>query len=380
MRGLSVILSIVLLAGCVRAAEGGPAHPAPFVGVGRVVAADDTETRRYTGHVTSSSSVSLVARVSGEIVEVGFKEGEFVRKGQVLCVLDPIRYEADVKNAEAKVAENRARLAYAEKTLNRASELYRQKAVSQDYADSSESDHDAYQAALLAAEAQLITARDDLKNTRIVAPIDGKIGVTNYTFGNYLTPNSGVIATIIQVDPLRVRFAMSNKDFLDMFGTEETLKEKAAIVLRLANGGTYEHRGVVEFIDNQANHKTDTIQVYARFDNPEGKLIPNSTVTVLLAKDNGRTMPAVLPSAIMHDNKAAYVYVVDGENRVERRDVVLGPGTGSSQLVKSGLAVGELVIVDGSHKAMPGMKVETEMTGEHLSLGKDKDGKSASNL
>lgn len=341
----------------------GFAAPAAFVTVGKVTETENVETRRYTGHVTSSASVSLIARVSGELLGLGFEEGDFVHRGQVLAELDSVRYEADVKNIEAKIAESKARLSYAAISYNRNAELFEKKAISKDAMDSSESEHEAYKAALLAAEAQLITARDDLKNTRIVAPIDGKIGVTNFTAGNYLTPSSGVIATIIQVDPLRVSFAISSRDFLAMFGTVDRLKANADIRLRLADDSIYEYGGSVEFIDNQANLRTDTVQVYAKFENPDGKLIPGATVTVLLSRRNGGYVPAVAPSAIMHDEQSAYVYVVDGENKVERRDVELGAAKTGLQLISSGLRTGELVVTDGMHKTMPGAVIEPDYQG-----------------
>lgn len=362
-----------------RAGEG-MAMPAPFVTVGKVSEAESIETKRYTGHITHHASVNLVARVSGELLRLGFKEGDNVRQGQVLFELDPVRYEAAVKNAEAKVAESKARLAYAEISFNRNQALFEKKATSKDVMDSAESEQDAVRAALAAAEATLITNKDDLKNTVIVAPITGKIGVATFTEGNYITPSSGNIATIIQLDPLRVGFAMSNRDFLSMFGNEEKLKENALIRLRLADDSIYEREGKVEFIDNQAHQRTDSIQVYASFENPDGKLIPGSTVTVLLSRRTGERLPAVLPSAIMHDAKAPYVYVVDGNNRVERRNVELGAYTNRTQIVKSGIKTGEFIVVDGTHKAMPGMIIEPDYVGADWDVAKQEVADDASVL
>ena len=344
--------------------RGGPgAAPAAFVTVGHVTEAPNVETKRYTGHVASSSSVNLVARVSGELLKLGFKEGDYVQKGQVLFELDPIRYEAEVKNIEAKIAENKARLVYAELSHKRSVELFQQKAASKDSMDSTESEYNAVKAALMASEAQLVTTKDDLENTRIIAPINGKIGVAQYTEGNYLTPNSGTIATIIQIDPLRVNFSMSNRDFLSMFGNERVLKEKARIRLRLADDRIYEEEGQVEFVDNRANQSTDSIQIYAAFANPDGKLIPGSTVTVLLSRQNGVRLPAVTPSAVMHDAQGAYIYIVDGENKVERRDVVLGSMSGQLQLLQAGAQPGETIVTDGMHKTMPGAVIRPDIQG-----------------
>ncbi|MCC8189247.1 MAG: efflux transporter periplasmic adaptor subunit, partial [Planctomycetes bacterium] len=136
------------------------------------------------------------------------------------------------------------------------------------------------------------------------------------------------------------------------------------IRLRLADDSIYEKGGVVEFIDNMANIRTDTIQIYASFDNPEGKLVPGSTVTVLLSHRSGGKSPAVLPSAVMHDQKAAYVYVVGDGNTIERREVTLGAGDSRVQLVTAGLTPGELVVTDGMHKTRPGAVIEPDFQSE----------------
>ncbi len=344
------------------AADAGNA-PVAYVTVGKAVDTDDVITKRYTGHVIAAAAVNVVSRVSGELLRVGFHDGEIVKKRQLLYELDPIRYEAEVKNIEAKIAENKARLAYAELSFKRNSELYAKNATTKDAVDSAESEHNAYKAALLAAEAQLITAKDDLENTKIVAPIDGKISISRYTVGNYLTPSSDILATIVQLDPLRVSFSMSNRDFLSMFGSEKALKQHALLRLKLADDSIYPYTGTVEFIDNQANLRTDTVQAYASFRNPEGVLVPGSTVTVLLERNNEKKALAVAPSAIMHDSKGPYVYVVDGENKVERRDVVLGQSTSGLQVVTSGLRLGEHIVTDGMHKTMPGAVIEPDYQG-----------------
>lgn len=351
---LSLALALPALAG------EGFQQPPPFVTMGKVHEADNVEVRRYTGNITHIASVDLVARVTGELVKRGFTEGDFVEEGQVLYEIDPVRYQAAVANAEAKIAESEARLEYAEITLNRSRTLYEQRATSKDAMDSSVAETAALRAALAAAEAQLVTTKDDLANTVITAPIGGKIGVSNFSVGNYVTSASGPIATIIQYDPLRVQFSISNRDFLGMFGNEQGLKDNAVVRLKLADDSVYEHEGKVDFIDNQANVRTDSVQVYASFANPDARLIPGGTVTVLLSRRTGGRLPAVLPSAVMHDAKSAYVYVVGADNTIERREVALGPLVDSMQLVKSGVAAGELVVVDGTHKAMPGIKIDPD--------------------
>ncbi len=346
-----------LLAATVAAAPAA-GRPKPIVVAGKVTAEDNVEHRRYSGLVSAPAVVTLVPRVSGELLKVGFKNGDYVRKGQMLYTFDRIRYEAAVKSAEAKIAECKAHLEYAQNSYNRAHSLYGKNAASKDSLENTLSSLEAYKSSLLAAQAALITAQDDLNNTVITAPMDGVIGVTNFTAGNYITPASGVLTTINQVSPIRVQFSMSNRDFLQMFGTLQALKKEASLTLKLADDSIFEEVGTVEFVDNAANRRTDTIQIYAEFPNKKYKLIPGSTVAVMLDRKIASNCPAITPSAVMHDNKAAYVYVLDKNNVVSRRDVVLGSERGNFVIVEKGLKVGETIIIDGTHKARPGTEVE----------------------
>ena len=355
-RILAVPAAMLLAAGALFAAP--PQQPLAQVLVAKAGEAAEVDSRRYSGLVVSPAVVQLMPRVSGELLEIGFHDGELVKKGQMLYKFNPIRYEAEVESAEAKIAECRARLEYAQSSYDRNKELYSKKAASLDTMENTQSALEAYKSALLAAEANLITAQDDLANTVIYAPMDGAIGVTRYSVGNFITPSSGVLCTINQIAPVRVQFSMSNRDFLNLFGSLDKLKKDAGIKLRLANNALYGEDGKVELIDNQANRTTDTIQIYAVFPNAGHTLIPGSTVTVLLSKTSGKTYPAVLPSAILHDGKTAYCYVMGPDNVPERRNVVLGNDLGDLVLVRSGVRAGETVVVDGTHKIRPKTPVE----------------------
>ena len=328
------------------------------VGVSKVVPTTDYETRRYTGQVTSQAVVQVIPRVSGELLEVGFADGSAVKAGQMLYKLDPIQYEATVKNCEAKIAQIQAEINYAQHNYDRNLQLFEKDIASKDTLENTKSALEVLKANLQAAEADLIKAKDDLDNTIITAPIDGIVGPTNFTKGNYLTPNSGTLVTIIQAQPIRVRFSISTGDFLSMFKTIEEMKENAVVTIKLPSGITHSEEGVIEFINNEANSRTDAIQVYAQFPNAERKLVVGSTVAVSLAKKTGTPVPAVTPSAIMHDNDGSYVYVLSSDNKVEKRYVVLGSASADKQLVSSGLNPGETVITQGTHKVLPGSEVD----------------------
>lgn len=216
---------------------------------------EDFQTKKYPGRVTSIARVNFVPQVNGEILALGFKNGEIVKKGQLLYRLDPVKYEAAVKNVEAKIAEYKARITYAETNYIRNKKLSDAQAVSQDTMESSSSTLNAYKASLAAAEAELISARDDLAHCRIVAPIQGKIGSTNFTEGNYVTTTSGTLVTLIQSSPIRVRFSISNRDLLNLFGNTGTLCSKEIVKLTLADGKEFNETGASNMWRTKRNPK-----------------------------------------------------------------------------------------------------------------------------
>lgn len=349
-----LIVTIVSLLGLTLFAEPEFQPKPPLVGVAEVTMVRDHNNRRYTGRIVSQSVIRIVPRVSGEILEVGFKDGDFVRKGQMLYRLDSVQYEAAVKNAEAKVAECKARLGYAQKNFDRNNLLYQKQATSLDAMENTKSASEAARAALLAAEAELIAARDNLSRTVISAPDDGMAGVTNYTSGNYVTPESGTLVTIVRNRPIRVRFSISSADYLSQFGSVDAMKRDCVVKIRLADGTVYPETGTVELLNNEINARTDAVQVYARFENEDARLMSGGTVSVTLSRKSASEHPAVAIAAVMHDAGGSYVYVVPRNNTVEKRYVELGNTTRELQMIRKGIKPGERVIIKGTHKAVPG--------------------------
>ena len=339
-------------------AGGAPAMPKIFVNVGKVGLTENIVKHRYTAHVLSPARVDLVARISGELMEVNFEEGSFVKEGQVMYVLDDVQYDAAVKSAEANLLNAKAKAEYAKQTFERAEDLYKKQVSSKDAYDNAYSTYTAANATVAASEAALITAKDHLDDTRIISPINGKVGTTHYTKGNYITPSSGILATVIQQDPLRVRFSISNHDFLKEFGNETTLKEKGEVVLTLSDGSTYPETGKIIITENEANASADTLVIYALFNNPDYKLLPGSTVVATLQYKVPGQVAFIVPSALMNDGTASYVYVLGENNIPQRRVVVPGAQSGAKQIILEGLSEGETVVTDGMLKVIPGVPVE----------------------
>ncbi len=318
----------------------------------------DPQTKTFPARVLPVQRVDVTPEVSGDILEVCFKDGSLVKEGDVLYRLLPVKYTSALKNAQAKVAECKAKKVYADAAYERHAKLAPTKAVSQDAVDSAKSDREIAAAALAAAEAELAVADYNLKRCEIRAPISGRTGTTRLTKGNPASPATPLV-TVVQIKPIRVRFSLSNADYLTMFGARgRVLAEKGEVEVTLANGTPYGEKGNIEYTENVADESTDTIRVYATFPNADYILKPYSSVGLTLRNKDGVKTCAVSPAAVMQDSEGACVWVVGKDGKAEKRRIVRGRQVGDIQFVASGLSAGERVVVDGTHKVAPGDIVE----------------------
>lgn len=323
--------------------------------VTKVVERADSLKSVYPGRISTISRVDVRPQVTGEIIDVCFENGQIVKEGDVLYRLDPVKYEAAVKNAEARVVEMRANVAYAERSYERHKRLLETRAVSLDAVDNALSQRDSSRAAFAAAKADLLSAQDDLGHCVIKAPISGKIGSTARTKGNYVTAGELSLVSIVQFDPIRVAFPVSNRELLDFKGEAGVLdKEGIDIELKLANGTVYQGVGKIEYTENLSDETTDTVTIYAKFNNENRVLVPGGIVSVTISSKEGILRPAVPPTAVLQDTQGPYVMVLDAENRAERRSVARGDLVGDWLFIEKGLAVGEKIVADGAHRVKRG--------------------------
>ena len=325
-----------------------------------VTEAEDTVSSEYVGLVQSKEAVRVVPQVSGELLEVSFADGSLVKSGQTLYRIDDVRYRAAVKSCEAKVAEAKAKLAYGKSNLARTKTLFDKEVTTLDSYESVRSETEALAAQVSSAEAALVTAQEDLRRCVITSPIDGMVATTNVTRGNYVTAAGASLVTVFQMNPIRVRFSVSSRDFLSFGGKLEELQKGWECTVTLSDGKAYGKPGQLELVNYEANRNTDTVQLFALFENPDFQLLPNSTVTVSFARKTGRRLPAVPVTAVMHDRDGAYVWLLDEAGKASKRHVALGSERGGMQLVLSGLAVGDRVVSDGTHKVMAGAVIEAD--------------------
>jgi len=360
---LSGFLMLVLSYG-VNAAPAGPGTgPPPQVTVATVIEQDVNPPAEYVGHAEAIQSVVLRARVEGFLERVDFKEGSDVQAGNLLYVIEQAPYQARVNAEKASLAQAEAILTKARQYLHRA-QTVRSGGISATDLENAVAEELRAKAQFEQVKANLQIAQINLGYTAIKAPISGRIGRTAFTKGNLVGPDSGALARIVQSDPIRVVYSISENDLDSInMALKDADREKNHPMLmpqiKLAGGQILETKGHVDFVDNTVDVSTGTIAVRALFKNPKGTLIPGQYVTVLVARSEPKPMPVVPQSAVLEDHDGRYVLLVDDRNQVAVRRVKTGPVVGASWAVESGLAVNERVIVEGVQKVQPGQTVKT---------------------
>lgn len=382
-RGASFVAALLLAGHGAFAQEEAPATP-PLVETAAVKLASVTDQMEFVGSVVAAQQVALTARVEGFLDIVNFKEGSFVQADSTAFVIEKDTYQAAVSGAEAQLESAKAAEAGAEANLKlqdinllRQQELLKTNAVSQSVVDQAQASRDSAaaqveqaKAQVLLMESQLETARLNLSFTDIKTPITGRIGRAIVTEGNLVSPQTGTLATVVQTDPIRVVFSISDREYLAVVealkpDNEGIAADTAAYQpkLKLSDGTEYEHTGMIAFIDNTIDASTGTIAVYADFPNPQLKLVPGQFVEVTVQAGQSVELPVVPASAILQDQEGAYVFGLDEQNRAQIRRITLGQRVGTDWAVTGGLAQGEIVIVSGIQKVRPGIVVTSQPAG-----------------
>jgi membrane fusion protein (multidrug efflux system) len=343
-----------------------------------------TNQTQFVGSVVAAQQVDLMARVEGFLDSVNFTEGGFVQADSVAFVIEKDTYQAAVDGAQAQLESAKAAEAGAEANLKlqdinlvRQQELLRTNAVSQSTVDQAQANRDnaaaqvdQAKAQVLLMQSQLETAQLNLSYTDVKSPITGRIGKANITEGNLVSPSSGPLATVVQTDPIRVVFSISDREYLEVVKalkpSNQGLEADAADYqprLELPDGTEYDQAGRIAFIDNTIDPSTGTIAVYSEFPNPQLKLVPGQFVEVNVQAGQSVELPVVPASAILQDQEGAYVFGLDDQNRAQIRRVTLGQRVGTDWAITAGLAQGEVVIVSGIQKVRPGIAVTPQPAG-----------------
>ena len=361
MRARIVAIIVLLLTqGYVGSADGADPAPsaAPAVIVAPVTLRPVTRSGSHVGRIQAIKTVNLVARASGFLRQQAFTDGQRVKAGDLLFVIEHDTYQAAVAQAEAALLKAQAVERNAGLTLQRNQTLLRTNAVPQSTVDQNTADHEAAQADVKAAEASLDQAKINLGYTDIRAPIDGRIGMIQVSVGNYVGPNAGTLATIVSQDPIYVLFPISTRQFVDYRQRAAGAAAETAVArVRLPNGQYHPHTGPIDFYDIQVNRGTDTLTVRALLPNPEGWLLDGQVVDVTAEAGEARQALLIPQAALQLDRTGSYVLVVGQDDTVAQRRVKTGTVEGSEIVIEDGLQAGERVVVEGVQKVRPGQKV-----------------------
>ncbi|RKR46115.1 multidrug efflux system membrane fusion protein [Paraburkholderia sp. BL17N1] len=309
------------------------------------------------GTVTPLANVTVLPQLSGVLQDVYFKEGQMVRKGDVLAQIDPRPYQISLDNAQGTLARDEALLQTARLDLKRYQTLLSQDSIASQQVDTQASLVRQYEGTVKSDKANVDTYKLDLVYARITAPVSGRVGLRQVDPGNYVTPSlTNGIVVITQLQPISVIFTTS-EDNLQQIIQQTQSGAKLSVTAYDRSNTTSLEGGMLETLDNQIDTTTGTVKLRAIFQNSKNLLFPNQFVNARLLVDTIKDAVIVPTPAVLNGSMGPFVYVVKADNTVTVRPVKLGPVDGERTSIKSGLAVGERVVIDGSDRLKEGAKI-----------------------
>lgn len=339
--------------------------PAPTVTVQEIETRNVIRSFDAPGRVVSKYRVDVMARISGYLLKSYFKEGDTVKAGQTLFLIEPTEYSNASNVAAANVKNLKAQLVYAEKQLARAAELVKKDYIAKAQYDQILSQRDALRAQLASAQASLNDANRNLGYTNVKSPVNGKVGIINVTVGNYVSPTSGALTTINSTNPIYVTFPIESVDFQALAVADKSNNKNRKVEL-IMNGGTkYSKLGVQDFQDNKVDQTTGTVTMRATFDNPNNELIHGEFVTVKLYSNNPVEVPVAPVTAVLENQAGKYVYKLDDKNLPQLVYVKTGEQNGDNWIIKEGLQKGDRIVTEGLQKVTPGKPIKI-VTAEEM--------------
>lgn len=360
---LVVALMLPLFASaCSDGKDAGADAEKPLPGVVAEVVTDKDVSNEitYVGQTRSSQSVDIEARVKGTLLERPFVEGQAVKEGAVLFKIDPAEFEANLLGANATLAKAEADSEEKNLTLSRYQEL-----VDKNSPGVSEAQYDIALSQARQADAEVASGKSDVANAKlnlsyatITSPLDGRAGISAVDVGNIISPESGVLVSVVALDPIEVDFSIGERAYLDyMEAREAGTARDFTPRIRLANGRLYAHEGEVFVVNNEVDPTTGTIAIRLKFPNPDQLLLPGQYVTVLLTEAKPEKRVVIPQSAVQQNQSGPFVLVVDRDNRVSSRAIKTGQRIGTGIVVTEGLVPGQTIVVEGIQKVRPGAEV-----------------------
>ena len=323
---------------------------APEVTVAQIKENEIIRSFEAPGRVVSKYQVNVLARISGYLQKSYFKEGDFVKAGQTLFLIEPQEFSNAADVAKADVENTRAQLVYAEKQLARAKELVAKDYIAKSQYDNLLAQRDSLKAQLASAEARYNDTNRSLGYTHVKAPVDGRIGIITVTL-------SGPLTTINSTDPIYVTFPLDSADFNALSNADGADHKNRKTEIYFSNGQKYPFNGEQDFHDNKIDQSTGTVTMRATFQNPNNQLLHGEFVTVKLYSNNPVETPVVPQTAVQENQAGKYVYRIDEQNLPQLVYIKIGGQTGTDWIVEEGLKAGDRIVIDGLQKVVPGQPV-----------------------
>jgi RND family efflux transporter MFP subunit len=372
-RGAALLIAAALLslAGCGEGQKQSAAPPPPAVTVANPVQRTVVDQDEYVGRFIAVDSVDVRARVSGYLSEIHFTDGQMVKKGDLLFVIDHRPFQIVLDQMRANLAQARANLAFTEADLSRGQELLHNKTITEQSYDQRTQAKRVAEASVAAQEAMVHSAELDLNDySELRAPMDGRIGDRRVSVGNLVTggnnSNTTMLATIVTVDPIRFEFTFDEASYLryqrfaGASGQMGSRDSGVPVALKLIDEPDFQHAGKMDFVDNVIDRSSGTIRGRAVFDNPGGVFTPGMFGRVRVPGSPPHTALLIPDAAIGTEQSRKYVLVVDDGGVARQRYIIPAQLEDGLRVIRDGLAASDRVIVNGLMRARPGMKVAAE--------------------
>jgi len=382
----AISVAALTLAACARNEAAQAPPPAPQVSVAQVLSRQVTEFEELTGRFEAVERVELRPRVSGYIASINFIQGREVKKGDVLLVIDPRPYEADLKRAKAQLAQARSQLELSKSERDRAVKLLESHAISREEFDTRTAGTEQATANVDAAAAAVDSAALNLEFTRVTAPISGVVGRAEVTAGNLVTPGQTLLTTLVSIDPIYVSFEGDEQAYLKYMEFSRKSGHDAGrhpVWVGLADEAGYPHEGSMVFVNNGIDPATGTVRARGSLDNPNRQFTPGMFARVKLPGSSTYNALLINDSAVGTDQSVKYVLFVGKDNKVEYRPVKLGPIVDGLRVVREGLSPGDTIVVNGLQRVRPGSPITPQrvaMGEQHSQEGSAHGGLVAKNV
>ena len=329
----------------------------PAVTVAEVKTENVRRQYESTARVTAKYRVDVLARISGYLTKSYFKEGDYVKAGQVLFEIEPQEYQYAVTKAKGNLANAESQYAYYQKQLARYQELVSKDYIARADYDSMLSQRDAYKAQVESLKSAYNDAQRNLGYTRVKSPINGRVGMISVTEGNYVSMNSGPLTTINSYEPMYITFPLESQDFAELIRIDKSADINRDVEYIFRKKKKYKYKGIQDFHDNKIDETTGTITMRATFPNPDDQLIQGDFGRIIIYSKEKDIIPVVPQTATMENQEGRFVYILDEENLPRMSYIKTMGELNGNWLVYTGVKAGDKIITSGLQKVVPGSPV-----------------------